>query len=233
MEKDNKILVATILAPGTIFLTLTLIITLRFHYRPQVQFLLGYHSRPITPRGDTSNRFGDMWASTATPPTLFDPGDLWDSLNIPYNAYRPAGTFSPAHRTTSPITANYPSVHYWDQPVQNQEYALEPEAKRTTPTLPQNNSPPWSREVPSRPQSHRSTQQTPTLPAMTLFNAIQIYAQSDSNELIIPEILHHANYDDLFTYFAYELPFIPAWGETKASDEPPGSVRSEFMDFPC
>ncbi len=34
MEKDNTIIVASSLAPSTILLTATLILAIRFHYRP-------------------------------------------------------------------------------------------------------------------------------------------------------------------------------------------------------
>ncbi len=56
---------------------------------------------------------------------------------------------------------------------------------------------------------------------MTLSNAINIYATTRFDDLMIPipEVLAHADYDDLFSYFAYELPFIPAWGETEAGND--------------
>lgn len=64
-------------------------------------------------------------------------------------------------------------------------------------------------------------QQTPTLPLMTLSNAIHLYEITRFNDPmdIIPEILVQAHYNELFSYFAYELPFIPAWGETKARND--------------
>ncbi len=76
-------------------------------------------------------------------------------------------------------------------------------------------------KVPNRPQSRQSicsTQQTPTLPLMTLSNTIHIYEMTrfEDFNISVPEILVQADYDSLFRYFAYELPFIPAWGETKA-----------------
>ncbi len=37
MEKDNAIIVATSLAPSAILLTVALILTIRFHYRPLQQ----------------------------------------------------------------------------------------------------------------------------------------------------------------------------------------------------
>ncbi len=92
----------------------------------QVRFQLGHHSRPVTPRGVTSNCFGDTWVPTAAPTTLFDPGDLWDNLLIPYSTYFPTGTGSPDHRTPPPVDNRYSSDNYWDQPIQNQELPLEP-----------------------------------------------------------------------------------------------------------
>ncbi len=64
-------------------------------------------------------------------------------------------------------------------------------------------------------------QQTLTLPLMTLFNANQIFGMSrfDDLQIQIPEVLVQAHYDNLFKYFAYELPFILAWGETEAGND--------------
>ncbi len=92
----------------------------------QVRFHLSHHSRPVTPGGDTSNCFGNTWVPHTAPPTLFDPDNLWDNLLIPYTAYFPAGTGSPDHRTPPPDDNRYPSINYWDQPIQNQELPLEP-----------------------------------------------------------------------------------------------------------
>ncbi len=71
-------------------------------------------------------------------------------------------------------------------------------------------------------------QQTLTLPPMMLSNAIHIYEMTRFKDLVmqIPEILVQADYDDLFRYFAYELPFIPAWGETEAGN-------NYFMNQQC
>ncbi len=71
-------------------------------------------------------------------------------------------------------------------------------------------------KAPSHPQSCRSIhsiQQTLTLPLMMLSNAIHLY---ETNRLEVPEELVRAHYNNLFKYFACELPFILAWGETKA-----------------
>ncbi len=56
---------------------------------------------------------------------------------------------------------------------------------------------------------------------MTLSNAIHIYEMSQFDDLQIPilEISVQADYNSLFRYFAYELPFIPAWGETEARND--------------
>ncbi len=63
---------------------------------------------------------------------------------------------------------------------------------------------------------------------MMLSNTIHIYEMTRFEDLSIkiPEILVRASYDDLFKYFAYELPFIPAWGETKAGN-------NYFMNQQC
>ncbi len=91
-----------------------------------VRFKLGHHSRPITPGGLASNYFGDTWIPTTAPPTLFDPDDLWDNLTIPYSAYFPMRTGSSDYRTPPPDAANYPSINYWDQPIQNRELTPKP-----------------------------------------------------------------------------------------------------------
>ncbi len=69
---------------------------------------------------------------------------------------------------------------------------------------------------------------------MTLTDAIQFYQRTATDlSIAIPEELKQAEYRELYKYYAYKLPFILAWGETQAGDEPPGSVRSEFADFAC
>ncbi len=64
-------------------------------------------------------------------------------------------------------------------------------------------------------------QQTPTLPPMMLSNAIHIHEMTRFDDLTIsiPEILVQVDYNDLFSYFAYELPFILAWRNTKAGND--------------
>ncbi len=82
----------------------------------------------------------------------------------------------------------------------------------------------FTEKAPSRPPSCQSThsiQQTPTLPPMTLSNAIRIYEMTRFNDLTIsiPEVMIQADYDSLFRYFAYELPFILAWREIEARND--------------
>ncbi len=97
-------------------------------------------------------------------------------------------------------------------------------------TLPQSYSPKQStstefmEKVLSHPpscQSIHSTQPTQTPPLMTLTNAIQIYEMTRFEDLTvqIPEVLVQADYNNLFSYFAYELPFILAWVKTKAGND--------------
>ncbi len=51
-----------------------------------------------------------------------------------------------------------------------------------------------------------------------IHDAIHIYEQTrfDNAHLLTPQILIQVDYHDLYNYFAYEIPFIPAWGETQA-----------------
>ncbi len=111
------------------------------------------------------------------------------------------------------------------------------QVRQMTQTLPQSYSPRQNtsmesmEKVPSHPPSCRSThstQQTLILPLMMLSNAIHLYEMTRSNEPTdkIPEILVQAHYNNLFSYFAYELPFILAWGETKARN-------NYFMNQQC
>ncbi len=70
--------------------------------------------------------FWGYLGSTYSTPDLFNPGNLWDNLLIPYSTYFPAGTGSPNHRTPPPDNNRYPSINYWDQPIWDQELPLEP-----------------------------------------------------------------------------------------------------------
>ncbi len=73
----------------------------------------------------------------------------------------------------------------------------------------------------SRPPSHRSRVPTPApLPAMTLADAIQFYLRTATDlSIAIPNELKQAEYRELYNYYAYELPFILAWGETQARND--------------
>ncbi len=54
---------------------------------------------------------------------------------------------------------------------------------------------------------------------MMLSNTIQIYEQTaDDPNFPILDILIQADYHDLYSYFAYELAFVQAWGETQAGN---------------
>ncbi len=54
---------------------------------------------------------------------------------------------------------------------------------------------------------------------MTLSDAIQFYERMATDiSVAIPVELKQAEYRELYNYFAYELPFIRTWGETKAGN---------------
>ncbi len=54
---------------------------------------------------------------------------------------------------------------------------------------------------------------------MTLTSAIQFYQRTAMDlSITIPEELKRAEYHELHNYYAYELPFILAWGETQAGN---------------
>ncbi len=81
----------------------------------------------------------------------------------------------------------------------------------------------------SPPPSCRSVQPTQTYPTETptrvlhddINNAICIYEQTrfDDIQFLAPQMLIQVEYRDLYNYFAYEIPFIPAWGETQAGND--------------
>ncbi len=55
---------------------------------------------------------------------------------------------------------------------------------------------------------------------MTLPDAIQYYQRTATDlSIAIPEELKQAEYRKLYNYYAYELPFILAWGETQAGND--------------
>ncbi len=61
----------------------------------------------------------------------------------------------------------------------------------------------------------------PTPPPRNIHNdihaALSIYEQNLDQQ--IPQVLTRADYSDLYNYFAYELPFVPACGETQAGND--------------
>ncbi len=55
---------------------------------------------------------------------------------------------------------------------------------------------------------------------MTLSEAIKFYQRTATDlSVAIPEELRQAEYRELYKYYAYELPFILAWGETQAGND--------------
>ncbi len=55
---------------------------------------------------------------------------------------------------------------------------------------------------------------------MTLPDAIKFYQRTATDlSVAIPEELRRAEYRELYKYYAYELPFILAWGETQAGND--------------
>ncbi len=77
-----------------------------------------------------------------------------------------------------------------------------------------------SQRVPSRPLSHHSCQTTPNLPEMTLTEAIHFYERTATDlSVAIPAALKQADYQSLYAYFIYELPFVLAWGDTQAGND--------------
>ncbi len=57
--------------------------------------------------------------------------------------------------------------------------------------------------VPCPPSQRSNPRQLPEPPTMTLPNAIHLFREMDMAQP--PSVLLHAAYDDLFSYFAYEL----------------------------
>ncbi len=55
---------------------------------------------------------------------------------------------------------------------------------------------------------------------MTLTDAIRFYQRTATDlSIAIPVELKQAEYRELYNYYAYELPFILAWGETQAGHD--------------
>ncbi len=96
------------------------------------------------------------------------------------------------------------------------------QASQTTQTPSFTNSPRWSMSMGSteralRPQSHRSNPSPRQLlnpPLMMLPDAIHLFGAVNMTQP--PPILLHADYNDLFRYFAYELLSSLQWASTTA-----------------
>ncbi len=55
---------------------------------------------------------------------------------------------------------------------------------------------------------------------MTLPDAIKFYQETATDlSIAIPVELRRAEYRELYNYYAYELPFILAWGKTQAGND--------------
>ncbi len=72
--------------------------------------------------------------------------------------------------------------------------------------------------VPSCPMSRHTM--TPINPHSHLRSALHLYEQTRFDDVPFPalRILTQAEYTELYSYFAYELPFMPTWGTTQASN---------------
>ncbi len=71
----------------------------------------------------------------------------------------------------------------------------------------------------SHSPSRHSHLPTPALPTITLSDAIKFYKRTANDiSIAIPKELIQAEYTELYNYFAYELPFILAWGGTQAGN---------------
>ncbi len=69
-----------------------------------------------------------------------------------------------------------------------------------------------------RPPSRRSVHEP--LPEMDLTESIRFYQRTATDlSVAIPVRLRRAEYRELYEYYAYELPFILAWGETQAGHD--------------
>ncbi len=71
--------------------------------------------------------------------------------------------------------------------------------------------------------SHPPSQHTITLvnPHSHLRSALHLYEQTRFDDIPFPapRILTQAEYTELYSYFAYELPFMPTWGATQAGND--------------
>ncbi len=62
---------------------------------------------------------------------------------------------------------------------------------------------------------------TPINPHSHLRSTLHLYEQTRFNDtpFPVPQLLVQAEYSELYTYFAYKLPFMPPWGVTKAGND--------------
>ncbi len=76
-----------------------------------------------------------------------------------------------------------------------------------------------SLKVPSHPPSRHTM--TPINPYSHHCSALRLYEQTRFDDLPFPAtwILTQAEYTELCNYFAYELPFMPTWGDTQAGND--------------
>ncbi len=88
---------------------------------------------------------------------------------------------------------------------------------------------------PRHPSPHSSSMESPRVPsrlpswcAITPINpyshlrsTLHLYEQTRFDDILFPapRILTQAEYTELYSYFAYELPFMPPWGETQAGND--------------
>ncbi len=53
-----------------------------------------------------------------------------------------------------------------------------------------------------------------------LTDAIKFYNETDDDPMVpIPALLRQADFQDIYNYFAYELPFAPVWGASQAGND--------------
>ncbi len=73
-------------------------------------------------------------------------------------------------------------------------------------------------QIQPRPLSRRSIHEP--LPEMDLPESIRFYQRTAMDlSVAIPRRLRRATYRELYDYYAYELPFILAWGQTQAGND--------------
>ncbi len=87
---------------------------------------MGHDTRTITPHDTRDHTWDD---NPPAPSALVSPSEFWDNITIPYSTYFPAPHDGLPDHQTPPPAAYAPergAPPVWDQPVQNQEYSLEP-----------------------------------------------------------------------------------------------------------